>query len=83
MKLEVMQGKIIEWKKEQGYAWISGEDRKRYFAHITNAAGETELGVDWDVNFTPLETPKGPKAIRIVVVEKPRQAAFMNNVVLK
>jgi len=67
----MMRGTIKTLKKTEGYGFISdpvtGDD---YFFHRSHVGVDFDsLERDQEVEFTPTEGPKGPRAINIVVLD--------------
>jgi hypothetical protein len=49
---------------------VVGWDRVQYFAHLSDVADRRPLAPGQRVAFEPIETPKGPRAVRIEIVER-------------
>ena len=61
-----MQGTIKFFNEQKGFGFISGEDGKEYFVHLTGLAeGVTGLQENDPVTFEVEEGDKGPKAINV------------------
>lgn len=68
-----MDGVIRTVVAEKGYGFIRGSDGVEYFFHRSGLEMTTvrfeEIGEGQTVAFTPIEGPKGPRAIEIRVTE--------------
>ena len=65
-------GTIRDVKFERGFAWVDGDNGKRYFLHVHNLKGEvwTKEFIVYGtrVEFTPDETNRGPRAINAQLI---------------
>ena len=64
-----MNGNIKFFNAAKGFGFITGEDDKDYFVHITNVPAGLEMTDDLEVNFETEEGERGPKAVKITVDE--------------
>jgi CspA family cold shock protein len=59
-------------KVKGGYGFIAGYDGKDYFMHWTamkkNSTDFRQLAVGDRVEFTPIDSSRGPRAIEVLVV---------------
>lgn len=65
-----MKGKVASYIKSKKYGFINGDDDESYFLHFTNllnSADEAKLVKGVVVEFTPIPTPKGLAAKKIIV----------------
>jgi cold shock CspA family protein len=62
-----MKGKILNFKAEQGFGFIHGEDNKKYFFHISNVSNPMDIEENYSVDFKVKEAKKGLNAINITV----------------
>lgn len=63
-----MNGKVKWFNNRRGHGFIMGSDGREYFVHYTNIlkTGYKVLSENQQVEFTPVEGPKGPKAEEVV-----------------
>ena len=67
---ETLTGKIYRVVKDKGYAWARIPGEKDYFIHrseLRNVQFES-LVEGQSAEFTPVETPKGPRATEVYVL---------------
>lgn len=64
----MMAGTVRWWNEERGHGFIRGNDGLDYFVHYTCLVGEGRKNLlrDEDVEFEPAETPKGPRATKVL-----------------
>ena len=64
-------GKVKMFSDTKGFGFIGGDDGRDYFVHYTKieGSGYRSLAVDRRVEFTPIETTRGPQAIDVVSVK--------------
>ena len=55
----------------KGFGFVRGDDGTDYFVHYTKieGAGHRSLAVEQRVEFTPIETARGPQAIDVANVK--------------
>lgn len=56
-------GKVKFFNETKGYGFITGDDGKEYFVHVSNCNSKLMKGDD--VSFEAKETPKGLNAIQV------------------
>ncbi len=62
-----MKGKVKFFSELKGFGFITGEDGKEYFVHMTGLADGESIRKDDSVNF---EVEKGEKGLKAVKVSK-------------
>ncbi len=61
-----MRGRVKWFDDRKGYGFVKGEDGKEYLVYFTAVQGKPEdLKDSMEVEFDPVETPKGPQAARV------------------
>ena len=60
-----MEGTVKFFNEQKGFGFISGEDGKEYFVHLSALAEGTSLQENDSVTFEVEEGDKGPKAINV------------------
>ena len=60
-----MVGKVTKIFREKGFAFVRGSDNKEYFAHRSQAPDFDGFREGDAVEFTPTDTPKGPRATEV------------------
>lgn len=63
-----MNGHVLWFDAVKAYGFITGDDRRTYFVHRTAVLDDAELTTGARVEFEATETPRGPRAERIVLV---------------
>ena len=67
---ETLTGKIYRVVQDKGYSWARTEKGIDYFVHrseLRNVRFE-DLTVGMEVEFQPVETMKGPRAVQVSVL---------------
>lgn len=65
-----MTGRVLSWDPVKRFGWIRPDDGpKDYFAHVGGLVDVTELRRGMTVTFEPTETPRGPRALNVRVLE--------------
>jgi len=68
-----MTGTIARLERQKAYGFITGEDGKDHFFHISGLEQTTlrydQLEEGMPVTFTAIEGPKGKRAIEVRVAE--------------
>ena len=64
-------GKVKMFSDTKGFGFVRGDDGTDYFVHYTKieGAGHRSLAVEQRVEFTPIETARGPQAIDVANVK--------------
>ena len=60
-----MEGTVKFFNEQKGFGFISGEDGKEYFVHLSALAEGTSLQENDSVTFEVEEGDRGPKAVNI------------------
>ena len=60
-----MEGTVKFFNEQKGFGFISGEDGKEYFVHLSGLAEGTNLQENDSVTFEVEEGDRGPKAINV------------------
>jgi len=60
-----MNGTVKFFNNAKGFGFITGEDGKDYFVHITNISDGLELRDDMPVSFEVTDGDRGPKATNV------------------
>lgn len=63
-----MEGTVRKWVTSYGFISAEGEG-KDFFVHISEVKGGEPLREGAKVTFEVLEDPKGPKAVKVEMVE--------------
>ena len=72
-----MKGRIKKYNKEKGYGFISAEDGKDYFFHISDVKSIVEIEMGQIVKFNEtVETEKGLSAKKIEIEEREKFINF-------
>ena len=61
-----MNGTVKFFNVGKGFGFISGEDGKEYFVHITGLGEGVQLNENDTVTFDVEEGDRGPKAVNVV-----------------
>jgi CspA family cold shock protein len=61
-----MKGKVKFFNDGKGFGFISAEDGKEYFVHITGIKDGAVLTENDDVEFDVEQGDRGPKAVNVV-----------------
>lgn len=61
-----MKGKVKFFDEGKGYGFISGEDGKEYFVHMSGLHAGTSIGKNDSVSFEVEKGEKGLKAVKVV-----------------
>lgn len=76
-----MEGKIDTINSEKGFAFIAGDDNKRYFFHKTDFSGywadlvdDYRMGQNIKMKFIAGQTEKGLRASDVSRLDFPNQA---------
>ncbi|MEK6901124.1 MAG: cold shock domain-containing protein [Nanoarchaeota archaeon] len=65
-----MEGVVKFYNRKKGFGFISGEDSKDYFVHVSALPQGVFLWAEDKVSFEPAEGEKGAKAERVQLLEK-------------
>ena len=60
-----MKGKVKFFNKSKGFGFITAEDEKDYFVHLTGLAPGVSVADGDDVEFDVEEGERGPKATNV------------------
>ena len=60
-----MEGTVKFFNEQKGFGFISGEDGKEYFVHLSALAEGTSLQENDSVTFEVEEGDRGPKAVNV------------------
>ena len=60
-----MNGTVKFFNEMKGFGFVSGEDGKEYFVHLTGLAEGTSLKENDAVTFDVEEGDRGPKAVNV------------------
>jgi CspA family cold shock protein len=64
-----LKGQVNRWFEDRGFGFISeDESNSSYFVHYTDVENEEELTIGDTVEFEPIETERGWKAINVKVL---------------
>ena len=59
------KGKVKFYNRDKKYGFITGDDGKDYFYHVSGVANEAELNDEDAVEFKVEDGERGPKAVDI------------------
>ena len=59
------KGKVKFYNREKKYGFITGDDGKDYFFHVSGVSNEAELNDEDAVEFKVEDGERGPKAVEI------------------
>jgi len=57
-----MNGKVKFYNEGKGFGFITGEDNKDYFFHISKVVNDEILKENDEVEFNAISTPRGEQA---------------------
>lgn len=60
-----MKGKVKFFNENKGYGFITGEDEKEYFVHISGLAEGLRVSEDDAITFDIEDGNRGPKATNV------------------
>ena len=60
-----MEGTVKFFNEQKGFGFISGEDGKEYFVHLSGLAEGANLQENDSVTFEVEEGDRGPKAVNV------------------
>ena len=63
-----LKGVVKWWNEEKGLGFIKGDDGVEYFIHYSGVKGQGKRNLvrDEEVDFEPVETVKGPRAVEVL-----------------
>jgi cold shock protein len=64
-KVLTMNGKVKFFNDQKGFGFITGDDGKEYFAHMSSIAPGVKLHENDAVTFDVTEGDRGPKAANV------------------
>ena len=64
-----MNGKVKFFNQEKRFGFITGDDGKDYFVHISSVENEENLNENDEVEFEPGSNDRGPMAQNVKKVE--------------
>lgn len=59
------KGKVKFYNRDKKYGFITGDDGKDYFFHVSGVSNEAELNDEDAVEFKVEDGERGPKAVDI------------------
>ena len=59
------KGKVKFYNRDKKYGFITGDDGKDYFFHVSGVSGEAELNDEDAVEFKVADGERGPKSVDI------------------
>ncbi len=68
-----MRGTVRTWNRGRAYGWVEAEDGRVYFAHREQVVYFEHLEPGQPVEFTPLEAPRGPRAMSVQRLARPER----------
>ena len=63
------KGKVKFYNRDKKYGFITGDDGKDYFFHVSGVSGEAELNDEDAVEFKVADGERGPKAVDITPLQ--------------
>ena len=60
-----MKGKVKFFNEQKGFGFISGDDGKEYFVHISGINSGATLSENDSVEFDIEQGDRGPKAVNV------------------
>lgn len=60
-----MKGEVKFFNPTKGFGFITGEDGKDYFVHITSLAEGVQIDKEDKVEFEVEDSDRGPKAVNV------------------
>jgi cold shock CspA family protein len=60
-----MRGHCVHWDQLRHFGKLQGEDKRAYFAHMDELVDVIELRRGERVDFDPIETDRGPRAVSV------------------
>jgi len=60
-----MNGKVKFYNEKKGFGFITGDDKKEYFFHVSKVENQEVLSENDEVEFETIETPRGEQADNI------------------
>lgn len=64
-----MNGKVKFFNESKGFGFITAEDGKDYFVHISGIEEGINLEEGTDVSFEVEQGDRGPKAVKVALAE--------------
>ena len=65
-----MKGKVKFFNDSKGFGFVTAEDEKDYFVHISGIQEGVDLTEGLDVTFDVVEGERGPKAENVCVSDE-------------
>ncbi len=65
-----MEGKIKFFNESKGYGFITADDGKEYFLHISGLVGNPRLKPEDTVTFDVEDGERGPKAVNVELAQE-------------
>ncbi len=65
-----MEGKVKFFNEEKGFGFITGEDGKEVFVHISGIEGNETLKDEQSVTYEVEEGDRGLKAVNVKIAEE-------------
>jgi cold shock CspA family protein len=67
---KITEGVIDSYNESRGFGLISSASQPRIFFHVSSVVGQKKPVQGLRVTFSTEASPKGPRAVRVVVAER-------------
>jgi CspA family cold shock protein len=64
-----VRGTVASFDRGRGYGFITGDDGQTYLVHFLAIKPAAPLAPGTRVEFTPVQSPRGPQAADVSVVQ--------------